>query len=97
MIKRALLSSLSVKYQQNFILEFWLMLATNVKAATSLTLLSVKRHVWYLNIRACQLKISFQRSRVGGNIDQNEPLRLGPMSFGLKLMDRGHFEVLKMH
>ena len=47
--------------------------------------------------RARQLKITFQGSRVGGNIDQNEPLRLGPMSFGLKLMDRGHFEVLKMH
>ena len=48
-------------------------------------------------IRARQLKIYFQGSRVGGNIDQIEPLRLGPMSFGLKLMDRGHFEVLKMH
>ena len=48
-------------------------------------------------IRARQLKIIFQGSRVGGNIDQNEPLRLGPMSFGLKLMDHGHFEVLKMH
>ena len=55
--------------------------------------------IWNLVVynRARQLKIIFQGSRVGGNIDQNEPLRLGPMSFGLKLMDHGHFEVLKMH
>ena len=52
---------------------------------------------WVIDTRARQLKIIFQGSRVGGNIDQNEPLRLGPMSFGLKLMDHGHFEVLKMH
>ena len=32
----------------------------------------------------------------GGNIDQNEPLRLGPSTFGLKLMDHGDFKVLKM-
>ena len=29
---------------------------------------------------------------VGGNIDQNEPLSLDPMSFGLKLMDREDLE-----
>ena len=39
------------------------------------------------------VKIDFKWSRVGGNIDQNEPLRLRPMSFGLKLMDRGHLKV----
>jgi len=49
------------------------------------------------HIRARQLKIIFQGSRFGSNIDQNEPLRLGRRSFGLKLMDHGHFEVLKMH
>ena len=38
------------------------------------------------------IEIDFKGSRVAGNINQNEPLRLGPMSFGLRLMDRGHLE-----
>ena len=47
----------------------------------------------WVSIRARQLKIYFQGSRVGGNIDQIEPLRLGPMSFTSKLMDRGDLKV----
>ena len=39
------------------------------------------------------IKIDFKGSRVGGNIDKGEPLRLGPRSFGLKLMDRDDLEV----
>ena len=35
----------------------------------------------------------FKGSRVGGNIDLVEPLRLGPRSFGQKLMDRDDLEV----
>ena len=37
--------------------------------------------------------MDFKGSRVGVNIDQNEPLRRGPRSFGLKLMDRDDLEV----
>ena len=39
------------------------------------------------------IEIYFKGSRVGFNIDQNEPLRLGPRSFGQNLMDRGDLEV----
>ena len=51
-------------------------------------------NVWVTILtRSRQLKINFQGSRVGGNIDQNEPLRLGPSSFGHKLMDHGDLKV----
>ena len=43
------------------------------------------------------IEINLNGNRVGGNIDQNEPPMLGPGSFALKLMDHGHFKVLKMH
>ena len=33
------------------------------------------------------IEINFKGNRVGGNIDQNEPLMLGPTSFELKLME----------
>ena len=46
-----------------------------------------------LCIRAPQLKINFHGSGDGGKASQNDPLRLGPGSFGSKLMDHDGLKV----
>ena len=40
-----------------------------------------------MGVRAPQLKMDFQGSGDGSKASQNYPLRLGPGSFGSKLMD----------
>ena len=46
-----------------------------------------------LCIRAPQLENDFDGNGDGGNSGQNDPLRLGPMSFGSKLMDHDGLKV----
>ena len=50
---------------------------------------SAKVTKFYMGLynRAPQLKINFHGSGDGGKASQNYPLRLGPRSFGSKLMD----------
>ena len=65
----------------------------DIISKVDITAAKVRNNIAMLNSRARQLNINFQGSRVGGNIDQNEPLRLVPSSFGQKLMDHGDLKV----
>ena len=53
----------------------------------------IKNHWMLLSSRAPQLENDFHRNGDGGKTSQNDPLRLGPRSFGSKLMDQDGLKV----